>query len=108
MLIVKDGKRFLATSDLSLTVVQVKLCYALRQQIEETFKILKSELAWADSPARSKSAQLAHLHLSLCAFVVLDAEAARTGSTSYQLRKLLFRQAVPLHSNLFQPFTSAA
>lgn len=108
VLIVKDGKRFLATSDLSLTVIEVKLCYAIRQQIEEVFKILKSELAWSHSPARSKPAQLAHIHLCLSAFVVLDTEVARSGSTTYKIRSSLFRQAVPLHSHLFQPFINAA
>jgi hypothetical protein len=108
VLIVKDGKRFLATSDLSLSVVQVKRCYALRQQIEEVFKILKSQLAWSHCPARSQAAQLAHIHLCLCAFVVLDQEAARSGSTPYQIRSSLFRQAVPLYSHLFQPFMAAA
>jgi hypothetical protein len=67
VLVVKDGIRFLASSDLTLTVPKLKILYSIRQQVEEAFKILKDQLAWSSSPARTKTTQLAHLHLCLMA-----------------------------------------
>ena len=108
LFVVKDSRRYLATSDLSLSLKQVKFHYGVRQQIEETIKILKSQLAWGKCPARTKVSQLAHLHLCLMAFCVLDSEAVRIQATPYQIRRSLLKQVVPLHSHLFQPFIRAA
>src|SRR5262249_15714263 len=46
LLVVKDGCRYLATSDLSLSIREGKVLYGIRQQVEETIKVLKSQLAW--------------------------------------------------------------
>jgi hypothetical protein len=91
LLVVKDGSHYWASSDLSLTVSEVKAIYRLRQQIEETFKILKSQLRWGKCPGPSKTAQ-----------------AMRQGTTVYRLRRCLCRQAIPLQSPLLQPFRVAA
>lgn len=108
VLVVKDGSRFLASNDISLSIQDIKLRYASRQFIEESFKILKFQLGWAKNPARSKSAQFAHLHLCLMAFCCLEAESAATGLTPYSIRRSLFPDAVPRHSHLIQYFTQAA
>jgi len=106
--LVKDGKRYLATSDLALSLQQVKALYGQRQQIEEFFKILRGQLRWGQSPARSREAQTAHLHLCLIAYCVLETEAARHHTTIYKLRRSLFRQEVPRHSPLLEPFSFVA
>ena len=80
----------------------------MRQQIEEVFKIPKDQLAWSKSPARIKATQIAHLHLCLMAFCVLQTEAENNNSTPYQIRKSLFRKEVPYYSLIFQPFARAA
>ncbi len=98
VLIVKDGKRYLATSDLTLDVREVKALYGQRQQVEEFFKILRGQLRWGQSPARSQAAQMAHLHLCLMAYCVLETEAFRQHTTIYRLRRALFRQEVPRQS----------
>ena len=108
VLVVKDGSHFWASSDVSLTVPEVKAIYRLKQQIEETFKILKDQLRWGKCPASSKAAQLAHLHLCLIAFCALQSEAVRQGTTVYRLRRCLFRQAIPLQSPLLQPLSVTA
>ncbi len=100
VLIVKDGKRYLATSDLTLDVREVKALYGQRQQVEEFFKILRGQLRWGQSPARSQAAQMAHLHLCLMAYCVLETEAFRQHTTIYRLRRALFRQEVPRQSPL--------
>lgn len=108
VLVVKDGSRFLASNDLTLSIQDIKLRYASRQLIEESFKILKFQLAWAKNPSHSKQAQLAHLHLCLMAFCCLDAESAATGLTPYSIRRSLFSGAVPKQSHLIQYFIQAA
>ena len=108
VLVVKDGSRYLATNHLSLSIQQVKLLYTLRQQIEEAFKILKNQLAWGKSPAHTATSQIAHLHLCLIAFSVLQHHAVVANTTPYEFRRCLFRQAIPSYPHLFQPFINAA
>lgn len=108
VLVVKDGHRFLATSALTLTVPQVKALYAKRQHIEEFFKIMRGQLRWHQCPARSQAAQVAHLHLCLLAFLVLQEEGVRQKTTVYQIRRKLFRAAVPKQTHLLEGFTFLA
>jgi hypothetical protein len=108
VLVVKDGSRFLASNDLNLSIQDLKLRYANRQLIEESFKILKFQLAWAKNPSHSQQAQFAHLHLCLMAFCCLDAESAATGLTPYSIRRYLFPGAVPKQSHLIQYFIQPA
>ena len=103
-----DGKRYLATSDLGLSVVQVKALYGQRQQVEEFFKLLRGQLRWGQCPARSEAAQTAHLHLCLMAYCALEAEAARQRTTIYRVRRSLCREALPTQSPLLEPFSLAA
>jgi len=98
----------LATSDVTISPRQVKALYRGRQQIEGFFIILRGQLRWGQSPARSREAQTAHLHLCLMAYCVLEAEAVRQQTTIYKLRRTLFRQEVPEQSPLLEPFTLAA
>lgn len=108
VLIVTDGKRYLATSALSLSIAQVKVLYGQRQQIEEFFKLLRGQLRWGQCPARSEAAQTAHLHLCLMAYCVLEAEAVRQQTTIYQIRRRLSREALPTQSPLLESFSLAA
>jgi len=108
VLVVKDGSRFLASNDITLSIQDLKLRYANRQLIEESFKILKFQLSWGKNPSHSEQAQFAHLHLALMAFCCLDAESAATGLTPYSIRRSLFPGAVPKQSHLIQYFIQAA
>ena len=65
VLVVKDGRRYWGTNDLTLTVREVKAHYSHRQQIEETFRLLKQELGWGSCSCQKHQAQWAHLHLGL-------------------------------------------
>ena len=108
VVLVKDGKRYLASNALSLSVQEVKRQYGKRQQIEEFFKVMRDQLRWQQCSARSEAAQLAHLHLCVLAYCVLEAEAVKQGTTIYKVRRCLYRQEVPRQSPLFQPFIRAA
>ena len=67
VLVVKDGRRFWVTNTVVLTPAEVKAHYRMRQQIEEAFRLLKQEFGWGGASARKQRAQVAHLHLGLCA-----------------------------------------
>lgn len=65
ILLVKDGQKFLISNELSLTSRAVKDHYRNRQQVEETFRLLKQEFSWGKCRARSVQAQSVHPHLGL-------------------------------------------
>lgn len=108
VLVVKDGCRYLATSQTSLSVIEVKTMYAKRQQVEEFFKLMRGQLRWHQCPARSKQAQTAHLHLCVMGFLALQEEAIRQQTWVYKLRRRLFRQEVPTQTSLLEPFNLTA
>jgi hypothetical protein len=69
VVVVKDGRRYWGTNDLTLTVRNVKAHYAHRQQIAETFRLLKQEGGWGSCSCQKPQAPGAHLHLGLYALV---------------------------------------
>lgn len=62
-LVVKDGRRYWGTNDLTLTPRALKVHYSHRQQIEETVRLLKQEFGWGSCSCQKQQAQWAHLHL---------------------------------------------
>lgn len=68
--VVKDGRRYFVTNDCELSAAEVKAHYRRRQQIEETFRLLKQEFGWGGASAQKARAQVAHLHLGLYALCV--------------------------------------
>jgi hypothetical protein len=89
--VVKDGRRYGGTNDLTRTVREVKAPYFHRQQIEETFRLLKQEFGWGSCSWQKHQAQWAHLHLGLYALVLTQQTAFARGQTSYAFRQSLFR-----------------
>lgn len=81
------------TNDVSITSRLVRINYAVRQQVEETFRLLKQELGWGKCRAGSKKAQTAHLHLGLYALCLIQMKAKE--QTVYQFKQDLFREAIP-------------
>ena len=108
VLVVKDGRRDWGTNDLTLTVREVKTHYSHRQQIEETFRLLKQELGWGRCSCQKHQAQWAHLHLGLYALVFTQQTAFAHGQTSYAFRQSLFLQSIPQNPLALQEFAQAA
>ncbi len=106
VLIVKNGKKYYLTNDISLTSREVRIYYAVRQQVEETFRLLKQELGWGSCRARSKQAQIAHLHLGLYALCLIQMKAKN--KTVYQFKQKLFREAIPTQNQFIEAFTASA
>lgn len=103
ILLVKDGQKFLISNELSLTSRAVKRHYRFRQQVEETFRLLKQEFGWGKCRARSLRAQTAHLHLGLYALCLVQMKAEN--ETVYRFKQNLFRQAIPTQNQFIQTFT---
>jgi hypothetical protein len=108
VLVVKDGRRYWGTTVLTLTPRAVKAHYARRQQIEETFRLLKQELGWGGCSWQKQQAQWAHLHLGLYALVLTQQTAFARRQTIYAFRQSLFLRSVPQNPSALQEFAQAA
>lgn len=106
--IIKDGKRYWVTNDLALKPAQIKRVYRHRQQVEETFRLLKQEFGWGGSSARKAKAQTAHLHLGLMALCLTQQAALLQGHTVYAFKRELFRQPIPDQLPFLEHFFAAA
>ncbi len=105
-LVVKDGRRFWLSNDLTLTSGQLKRHYRFRQQVEETFRLLKQEFGWGKCQAGTKQAQNAHLHLGLYALSLVQMKAGE--ETAYKFKQNLFREAIPTQQQFIELFIPTA
>ena len=108
VLVVKDGHRYWGTNDRALTPGVVKGHYSHRQQIEETFRLLKRELGWSSCSCQKQQAQWAHLHLGLYALLLSQQTAFARGQTLYAFRQSLFIRPIPQNPLALQEFAVAA
>jgi transposase len=106
--IIKDGRRFFVTNDLESQPAQVKKHYRLRQQIEETFRLLKQEFGWGGSSVRKAKAQVAHLHLGLMAMCLAQHAAYQRQQSVYAFKRDLFCQSIPEQLPFWEDFLAAA
>lgn len=103
ILLVKDGQKFLMTNKLELNSAEIKRLYRNRQQVEETFRLLKQEFGWGKCRARSVQAQTTHLYLGLYALCLVQMKAGN--ETVYQFKQNLFREAIPTQTQFIETFT---
>ena len=108
VLVVKDGRRYWGTNNLSLTAREVKAHYSQRQQIEETFRLLKQEFGWGSCSCRKQQAQWAHLHLGLYALLLTQQTAFARGQSIYAFRQSLFLHSIPQNPSALQEFALTA
>lgn len=106
ILLVKDGQKFLMSNKIELNSAEIKRLYRNRQQVEETFRLLKQEFGWGKCRARSVTAQTAHLHLGLYALCLVQMKAPK--DTVYQFKQNLFREAIPTQTQFVETFTVSA
>jgi Transposase DDE domain. len=106
--IIKDGKRYWVTNDLQLSPAQIKRQYRRRQQIEETFRLLKQEFGWGGSSTRKAKAQTAHLYLGMMALCLTQHAALAQGQTVYAFKRDLFQQPIPNQLPFLEHFSVAA
>jgi transposase len=106
--VIKDGKRYWVTNDTALSPAQIKRVYRVRQQVEETFRLLKQEFGWGGSSVRKAEAQTAHLHLGLMALCLTQQAALAQEQTVYAFKRQLFRQPIPSQLPFLEHFLAAA
>jgi len=106
--VVKDGKKYWVSNQVQLSVAQLKQQYRKRQQIEETFRLLKQEFGWGSCRARKAKAQIAHLHLGLIALCLSQRAAESKGQTIYAFKQSLFRLPIPDQLTYLEYFNAAA
>lgn len=106
--IIKDGRRFYVTNDLLSKPAEVKKHYRLRQQIEETIRLLKQEFGWGGSSVRKAKAQVAHLHLGLMARCLAQHAAHQHQQSVYAFKRDLFHRPIPDQLPFWKDFLAAA
>lgn len=84
--VVRNGKKYFATNDLSLTKKEILARYKGRWLVETVFRMLHSKLGLDECESRSLRSQVAHFHLCLLAYTVLEKEKIVTGKTIYQIK----------------------
>lgn len=100
VLVVRNGKKYFITNNLSASKQELLANYRTRWKIETMFRTLYSQLGIEECQARSLQTQTAHINLCFMAFVVLERARLETNQTSYQLRRS-YRFHPNLVDNLF-------
>ena len=97
VLVVKHEGKYFVTNDLSLSKSEILLKYRTRWKIETMFRMLEYQLGMDECQTIKLSAQIAHVYMSLMAFIILEKAKMETGRTWYDLkRELTFHpQTVP-------------
>src|SRR5262249_24094019 len=108
VLVVKDGRRYWGTNDLTLTPRAVKAPYSHRQQVEETSRLLKQEFGWGSCSCQKQQAQWAHWRLGLYALLLTQQTALARGQTISVFRQSLFLHSIPQNPLTLQEFAQAA
>jgi hypothetical protein len=102
-----QGVVYLCTSDLSLTASSLRMLYQKRWKVEEYHKSLKSNAAFAKSPAKRVRTQSNHFFASLVAFVKLEIYRASTCLNHFALKGKLYQAALSRAFEQLQTFKAA-
>ena len=87
VLIVRNGKKYFAASNLKLSKQELLAEYKSRWEIETVFKMLHSKLGLDRCESRKLRAQEAHFHLCLMAYAIFAQEKFASGKSLYQLKR---------------------
>lgn len=83
--VVRHGKKYFATNDLSLSKKEILAHYKTRWAIETTFRLLHDQLGFEECQMISLQAQTAHIHLCMIALVLVEKEKETTRATGYEI-----------------------
>lgn len=84
--VVRNGKKYFATNDLNLSKEEILSRYGGRWGIETVFRMLHSKLGLDECQARKLNSQIAHFHLCLIAYIVLEKESFIQNKSIYQIK----------------------
>lgn len=108
VLVVRHGKKYFATNDLTAAKQGILSRYRTRWSIETMFRLLHGKLGMDECEARSARAQTAHITLCCMSFLILERVKRSTGKTWYQLKReySFHPERVDLLVNELQLFTA--
>lgn len=89
VLVTKHGGKYFVTNDLSASKSEILAKYKTRWAIETMFRMLQYQLGMDECQTLLLRAQLAHVYMSLMAFVVLERARIETNITWYALKREL-------------------
>lgn len=87
VVVVRNGKKYFASNDLSLSKKELLLAYQGRWEIETIFRMLHYKLGMDECQMRKLNAQNAHFYLCLMAYTVLEQERFIQKKTIYQIKR---------------------
>lgn len=87
VLVVRHGKKYFATNNLSLSKKELLSSYKQRWAIETIFKALHSKLGINKCQSRKLVSQEAHFHLCMMAYIALEKESFLENETFYQIKR---------------------
>jgi len=104
VLVVRNGKKYFATNDLSFSKKELLAAYRRRWKIETVFRALHDKLGLDECQARKLTSQTAHFHLCLMAYIALEKERYFQNETIYRIKRSCsfdFREADNILNRLF-------
>lgn len=87
VIVVRNGKKYFAANDLKSSKQEILSRYKGRWEIETIFRALHSKLGLDECQARKIDSQIAHYHLCLMAYLVLEKESFMQKKTIYQIKR---------------------
>jgi hypothetical protein len=85
-----EGERFLATSDVSMTVDRFKTLYKKRWGVEEYHKSLKQNVSIGSSSARQERTRSNHIFAAIYGYVKLEKLKLATGRNHFALKTKMY------------------
>lgn len=86
-LVVRHGKKYFASSMLTLSKKELLTFYKRRWEIETIFKALHSKLGLDDCQSLKLTAQTAHFHVCMLAYIALEKESFTQKKSIYQIKR---------------------
>lgn len=87
------GTLYLASSDLDLDFAELTTIYEKRWKVEEFFRSIKNNAAFAKAPVRTVRTQQAHFTASMIAFTKLERLKIRNNKNHYALKSRIWLAA---------------
>ena len=87
VIVVKHGRKYFVTNDLSLSKQEIRDIYKTRWVIETMFRLLYDQIGIGQCQSFSLQAQTAHVHLCMMTVVLLEKAREMTEKTEYDFKR---------------------
>ena len=90
------GELLLVSSDRELSFDEITVISQKRWKVEKFYKSVKSNAAFAKSPARTVSTQSNHCFAEIYAFVKLEKQRIKTGLNHFAIKRQIYIEALKI------------